>query len=90
VSLNDLAKATLGTQKSGHGFLAIEYFRKGEMEKLKSYCLDDVKITKELYEYGKREGKIYFTDNRIGKREIKVNFDFTPKTQSAVSLSLPF
>lgn len=89
IALDVLAQATLGTHKSGHGFLAIEYFRKGELEKLKSYCLSDVKITKELYEYGKREKKLYFTD-RFGKREIKVNFDIISVASSTVNLSLPF
>lgn len=89
IALDDLAKATLGIQKSGHGFMAIDYFRNGEWDKLKSYCLDDVKITKELYEYGKREKKLYFLD-RFGKKEIQVVFDKSPVSSNAVSLSLPF
>jgi hypothetical protein len=89
LALNDLAKASLGTQKSGHGFKAIEYFRSGQMDKLKLYCLNDVKITKELYEMGKKEGKLYFLD-RFGKREIKVKFDAEKIGKQSVSLSLPF
>lgn len=54
--LNDLAKATLGVSKSGSGLEAIRWFREGKMEQLQSYCIDDVKLTKELYEYGKRYG----------------------------------
>lgn len=54
--LNDLAKATLGVSKSGHGLEAIRWFQEGAMEKLKGYCLDDVRITKELYEFGKDKG----------------------------------
>jgi DEAD/DEAH box helicase domain-containing protein len=56
--LNDLAKATLGVSKSGSGLEAIRWFREGKIEQLKSYCLDDVKITKELYEFGKRHGHL--------------------------------
>ena len=48
LSLDSIAQATLGTQKSGHGLDAIRYFREGNMEKLKSYCLDDVRITRDI------------------------------------------
>lgn len=89
VALDDLARATLGTHKSGHGFLAIDYFAKGEYEKLKKYCLDDVRITKELYEYGLKNGKVQLLTSN-GKRDIKVSFNRTGENPSAVSLSLPF
>ena len=89
IALDDLASATIGAKKSGHGFMAINYFKRGEFEKLKAYCLDDVKITKELYEYGKKEKKLYF-NSRSGKREIKVAFDTPKKDQAPVSLSIPF
>lgn len=89
VALDDLARATLGVKKTGHGFLAIEYFKNGEWEKLEKYCLDDVKITKELYEYGQKNGKLYFQDVK-GKREISVSFDNKKTSKTPVSLSLPF
>lgn len=89
VALDDLARATLGVKKSGHGFLAINYFNKGEWEKLKKYCLDDVKITKELFEYGQKNGKLVF-NSAGGLREIKINFSGNLKKPEAVHLSLPF
>lgn len=89
VALDDLARATLGVKKNGHGFLAIEYFKKGEWKKLKNYCLEDVRITKELFEFGKKQGKLYFQDVR-GKREIPVLFKGKISRQTPVSLSLPF
>ncbi|MCK4326303.1 ribonuclease H-like domain-containing protein [bacterium] len=61
VSLQSVALATLGEGKSGHGLDAIRYFRQGEMDKLKKYCLDDVRLTKELYEYGLKHGQLSFT-----------------------------
>lgn len=61
VSLNSVAQATLGETKSGSGLEAIRFFREGKMEKLKRYCLDDVRITREIYESGLRYGEISFT-----------------------------
>ncbi len=89
VALDDLVRATLGAKKTGHGFLAIDYFRNGEWEKLEKYCLDDVRYTRELYEFGKKEGKFYFQTHK-GKQEIKVIFKEMQTAQSPISLSLPF
>lgn len=89
VSLDDLARATLGVKKSGHGFMAINYFNSGEWEKLKSYCLSDVKITRELYEHGQKNGKVLF-NSAYGLKEIKVSFSMNIIPAGMVSLSLPF
>lgn len=64
VSLQSVAQATLKEGKSGSGLEAVQLFREGRMEELKQYCLDDVRITKEIYEYGKTHGKISFLSNR--------------------------
>lgn len=89
VSLDNIAQETLDKKKIGHGFMAIDYFRNGEWEKLIKYCLEDVRITKELYEYGLKNNKLYFNNFR-GRKEIAVNFDRDTPEESAVSLSLPF
>lgn len=58
VKLDSVAGATLGHQKIGHGLQAIEWYRAGEMEKLINYCQEDVKITYELYRFGKEKGYV--------------------------------
>lgn len=68
VSLDAVAKATLGESKSGHGLEALQWFREGRVEEVKSYCLDDVRLTRDIYEYGKKHGHILFrsfADNKI-------------------------
>lgn len=68
VGLDALAKATLGESKSGHGLEALEWFREGRVEEVKKYCLDDVRLTRDLFEYGKKHGHVMFTsfvDNKI-------------------------
>jgi DEAD/DEAH box helicase domain-containing protein len=50
----------LGVGKSGSGLDAIHYYRSGEIDKLKKYCLDDVRLTKEIYEFGKKNGLVYY------------------------------
>ena len=64
ISLQSVAQATLGMSKSGSGWDAIKLFADGRFEELKKYCIDDVKITREIYEYGLKHKKIKFTSNR--------------------------
>jgi DEAD/DEAH box helicase domain-containing protein len=88
VKLDNLAHATLGVGKSGDGLQAIEYYRQGKIEELRQYCLDDVKITQQLYEAGQQYGRLYYSDLQ-GKKEVLV--DFTPPRadrKEALNLSL--
>lgn len=88
IALNELAKETLGEKKSAHGFLALDFYRKGEFEKLKKYCLNDVRLTRDLYEFGKREGRVLYLGAR-GRKEIRVNWGKEKKEKKAIDLTLP-
>ena len=90
VSLDHLAQSTLGTKKSGHGFLAIEYFRKGEWDKLEKYCLNDVAITKNLYEFALKNQKLHYKKFNGKVIDIPVNLCGSSDNAGTVSLSLPF
>ncbi|OGQ22901.1 MAG: hypothetical protein A3I05_08455 [Deltaproteobacteria bacterium RIFCSPLOWO2_02_FULL_44_10] len=61
VSLDSIAEATLGKKKLGNGLDALEYFRTGQIKKLKAYCLEDVKITREIFEYGAKHQEVFYT-----------------------------
>lgn len=74
VSLEKVATATLGIGKSGHGLQAVEYFKKGQWEELIKYCIDDVKVTKDVYEYGLKNGRVRF---KAGWESYEVPVDFT-------------
>jgi DEAD/DEAH box helicase domain-containing protein len=89
VKLDDVASATLGVRKTGHGLQALEWFRKGEIQKVRDYCLMDVKITKEVYEYGLKNREIFFTERSGGKRAVPV--DFAPaQEKKPLNLTLGF
>lgn len=76
ISLESVAQATLGYGKSGSGLDAIKYYRSGEIDKLKKYCLDDVKVTREVYEYGCKHKELFFT-SKYGnsKTRVEVNWE---------------
>ncbi|CAA9587013.1 MAG: hypothetical protein AVDCRST_MAG86-3698 [uncultured Truepera sp.] len=60
VSLDALAQATLGGGKSGSGLDALAYYHAGDWERLERYCLDDVKLTRDLYEYARKHGQLFY------------------------------
>lgn len=62
VSLESVAQATTGKGKSGNGLEAILYYRTGRMDLLKKYCLDDVKVTKQVYDYALKNQKLLYRD----------------------------
>ena len=67
IGLDAVSRATLGRGKSGHGLEALEWFKQGRVEEVKTYCLDDVRLTRDLYEYGKTHGHILFESRGDGK-----------------------
>ncbi len=73
IGLNDVASATLNEKKTGHGLMAIDYFKEGKWDELKKYCMDDVMVTKKLFDYGIEKGEIYYL-NEMGKVPIRVNW----------------
>ena len=67
VSLDSLAQATLGCGKSGSGLDALRWFKEGRFDLIEKYCLDDVRITKEIYDYGKAHGRILMKSRFSGE-----------------------
>lgn len=93
VKLNSVAEATLGEKKSADGFEAIRLFKEGRIDDLRRYCLDDVRITRDIYEFGKQEGIVLITDRDatgrvfVDTKEVPVNFN--PEIKKADSVGLP-
>ena len=91
LKLDDVAQASIGVAKSGHGLQAVEWWAKGEKEKVKAYCLDDVRITKQVYEYGLKHGALAYTDRAGERRAIPVNFiPALAAPKSALNLTMGF
>ena len=87
LKLDDLVQCTLQQKKSGHGLQAVEFYKQGRWEELIRYCLDDVRLTRDLYEFGKKRGEIFYP-NRNGIAKMKVNF-MPPLATPARNLTLP-
>ena len=74
VSLDGLATATLGANKSANGLMAIQWFREGRIDELIAYCRDDVAITKQLFEFGRDNRYVAYIDRYGKKKQVAVNW----------------
>ena len=52
LSLNHLAEKTLGEKKSADGLQSLQWFRDGKIDLVTEYCVKDVEITKNLFQFG--------------------------------------
>ncbi len=74
VSLSRLAEANLGIKKEHHGSEAIALFENGQMDELKAYCLNDVKLTKEIYDLYRFQKYLLVPNKKTGET-MKVEFN---------------
>jgi DEAD/DEAH box helicase domain-containing protein len=73
ISLSRLAEANLGASKDHHGSEAITLYREGKMDELKEYCLNDVRITKELFDLYEKQRWLMVPNKETGGL-VKVEF----------------
>jgi hypothetical protein len=73
VGLDDLAKLNLGKGKTDDPKMVPTLWRRGEKERVKSYLKSDVELTREVFEFGQKNGTLRFTkrDWRAGTAEVR-------------------
>ncbi len=67
ISLDSLATASLGVEKTAEGMQAIRWFKEGKLVEIAEYCCYDVKITKMVHEFGAANKHLHYA-NRFGKK----------------------
>jgi DEAD/DEAH box helicase domain-containing protein len=74
LSLDAIAEASLGATKSADGLKAVDWFRAGELEKVAEYCKVDVDITRQVHEFGRDNGFVYYRSKLGSKLKVAVNW----------------
>jgi DEAD/DEAH box helicase domain-containing protein len=90
MKLDQIAEGTLGLNKSGIGTQATIWWKQGEYQKVIDYCMDDVKLTKNIYDYARANNKLIFKE---GGELITIPLDtskWEEKEESAITHTLPF
>lgn len=73
--LESVVAPTLGTGKSADGLQALEWWKQGEVEKIEEYCRDDVRVTRDLLDFGLRNRFVLVA--RFGGKPRRVEVDWT-------------
>lgn len=82
IRLQSLAEATLGTAKSGNGLESVRWWQEGLHDKVRKYCIQDVKITRDLYDRALEKGVLKYRELR-DVRDIKLDTSSWQQPQEA-------
>lgn len=90
IKLDSVAQATLGKKKIGSGLDSVQWWKDGDVEKVRKYCLEDVKITKEIYEYALTNGSLKYMD--FGQKKVVPidTADWENGEKSTLNHTIPF
>ena len=67
LSLEAIATATFGVEKTAEGMQAIQWYKEGKLLEIAEYCCYDVKITRLVHQYGVQHRQVHY-HNRFGKK----------------------
>lgn len=77
LKLQSVVSATLGISKTADGKQAMQWWLEGKKEEVEKYCINDVKITKDLFLHGFEKKEVLYES--LGEiRKIRVDW-FNPK-----------
>jgi DEAD/DEAH box helicase domain-containing protein len=74
LSLAHLARETLKSDKTADGLQALRWWKQGRIRELIDYCRMDVKLTRDLYGYGRQKGYLVFRNRDQNRIRIPVNW----------------
>jgi DEAD/DEAH box helicase domain-containing protein len=75
LKLEAVARGTLGAGKSADGLLAVEWWKKGEVQKIIDYCLQDVKVTRDVFQYGRQNGFVKIQRSEENVTQVPVQWN---------------
>ncbi len=70
LTLDSLARHTLGAAKSADGLLALKWWKEGKLDEIIKYCKQDVRVTKDLYLFGREHGFLVFQNK--AEKEVRI------------------
>ena len=75
LKLEAVARGTLGTGKSADGLMAVEWWKSGQVDKIIEYCLQDVKVTRDIFQFGRQNAfvRIQRSEENISQVPVQWN-----------------
>ncbi|MBY0471362.1 ribonuclease H-like domain-containing protein [bacterium] len=75
LKLEYVARGTLNAGKSADGLQAVEWWKAGQIQKIIDYCMQDVKVTRDVFQFGRQNGfvKIQRSDENVSQVGVQWN-----------------
>jgi DEAD/DEAH box helicase domain-containing protein len=77
LSLDHLARETLGAAKSASGTQALAWWKEGRVDDIIAYCRQDVAVTRDLFLFGLRHGHLIFRNK--AEKAVRVPVDWAER-----------
>ena len=74
LSLDAVASATFGSEKTADGLQAIRWYQEGRLVEIAEYCCFDVKLTKMVHDFGMDHGAVFYKDRLENLKKIEVDW----------------
>jgi hypothetical protein len=87
--LDSVASATVGAKKSADGLQAVRWWREGNIKDIKKYCEQDVKVTRDVFEYALKHGHVKFKDGTRSRNVPLDTSDWLVTKECSLTYSLP-
>ena len=65
IKLDDLARETLGNQKTGNGLEIVQWWREGRKEEVCKYCENDVQLLVDLMEFARKKKYVVVKSRKL-------------------------
>lgn len=75
LKLESVARGTLGTGKSADGLMAVEWWRSGQVQKIIDYCMQDVKVTRDVFQFGRQNGFVRIAGAEDNSTQVSVSWN---------------
>lgn len=91
VGLDVIAAATVGAGKTANGLAAVAWWKSGEIDKIREYCIADVEVTKKVYDYVMEHGHLKYKtfDGEINQVNIDTEGWEELEEKGPVNFTLP-
>ena len=75
LKLEYVARGTLNAGKSADGLQAVEWWKAGQIQKIIDYCMQDIKVTRDVFQFGRQNGfvKIQRSDENVSQVGVQWN-----------------
>jgi DEAD/DEAH box helicase domain-containing protein len=74
LSLAHVTQETLGVTKTADGLQALQWWKEGRIHEIIEYCKMDVKLTRDLYLFGRQNGYLIFRNR--DQKQIRIPVDW--------------